>query len=116
MVDNQRVTNERHLWPSTIFDQEIKKLQIEQEVSKLAIANYVKPYAHYTSGFESRRSKNKTRNPQNLEDLNFEDPLFQHLKHKIGLTPVEFLQYDNCKIVFTDINHHDEGKWFFWIV
>ena len=51
----QRITNELELWPSTIFDQEIKKFQIEQKVSKLDIANYVKPYSHYKSGFESRR-------------------------------------------------------------
>ena len=38
----QRITNEIELWPSTIFDQEVKKLQIQHGVSKLAIANYVK--------------------------------------------------------------------------
>ena len=51
----ERITNEIELCPSTIFEQEIKKLQTIHGVSKLAIANYAKPYAHYKSGFESRR-------------------------------------------------------------
>ena len=45
------------------------------------LANHinVKPYAHYKSGFESRRAKNKTKNPKIPDDFNFEHQIFQHL-------------------------------------
>ena len=81
----QRISNELDLWPSTIFDHDIKKSLIKQQVSKLANANYVKPYSHYKSGFESRRVKN----PKILDD--FENPLFQHLKKSIDSIPQEIL-------------------------
>ena len=67
------------------------------EISKLAIANCVKQYAYYKSGFESRGSKNKIKNPKSLNDLNFEYPLFQHLKTSIVKVSQEFSQYNNCK-------------------
>ena len=95
----QRISNELELWPSTIFDQEIKKLEIEQQVSKLAIANYFKPYSHSKSGFKSRRAKNKTKNPKILEDFIFENPLFQHLKKNFDPIPLMFLQYEEKKTV-----------------
>ena len=70
-------------------------MQTELSISKIAIATYVKPYVDYKSGFESRRSKFKSKMPYNFDDFNFEDPLFKHLNSTIDKVPQKFLQYDS---------------------
>ena len=93
----QRITNELEFWPSTIFDQEIKKLQIEQMVSKLAISTYVKPLSHYKSGSNHGEQKIK---PKILRTLNISilrNHYFSTLKRLLMLYPKSF-----CNTIITE--------------
>ena len=62
---------EVHAFPSEIFEDEIIKLQIEQEISEEAIGEYFKPYSFYKSGFEKMRSKKKPKVPEDIDQLDF---------------------------------------------
>ena len=109
-IIKQRISTEIHVWPSTIFDEEIKKLQTEQKILKLAIATYVKPYAYYKSGFEARRAKTKPKMPSNFEDFTFEDPIFSHLKNTIDVIPQSFCNMTIAKLIIkSKFSHRNVG-------
>lgn len=66
-VIKERVRNEIHTWPSLIFNEEVKRLQNEQNISAQAIAMYLKPYSNYKSGFDAIRAINKQKKPTTKE-------------------------------------------------
>jgi hypothetical protein len=62
-VIKERVEKEIHVWPSTIFDEEIRNLQFVHKVSIKAIVEHVKPFSSYKNTFENIRVKNKPKIP-----------------------------------------------------
>jgi len=92
-VIKERVRTELHTWPSVIFDEEIKKLQTEQDISPESIGLYVKKYDSYKSCFDAIRSSNKPKMPKEFDEFDFDKE--EYLKFTQTIHKKQFLQYDN---------------------
>ena len=92
-VIKERVRKEIHIWPSYIFDEEVKKMQLEQKIPTASIAEYLKPYSHYKSGFDAMRATNKPKMPKEFDDFDFDKE--EYIKFARTINKAEFLQYDN---------------------
>ena len=67
-----RVEKEVHVFPSIIFEEEIRNLQKAPfSVSLKAIAEHVKPYKCYKSTFEAIRKLNKPKIPTDFDNFEF---------------------------------------------
>ena len=80
----KRVEQELHTWPSEIYDYEIKKLQKDQGITALAIAEYTRGYSHYKSCYDAIRNKLKPKLPKEFDEFTFEGSEYEKFKRTIG--------------------------------
>jgi hypothetical protein len=91
----ERISNEPHIFTSTIYNEEYQKLQEINKIPIEAIAEYLKPYNCYKPTFEKKRAKNRPILPKTEDDIDFTKD--ETIKYTQTIEQEKFLIYDNKK-------------------